>query len=211
MSDYCMLEGISLKKRLVSLWKELFRKSIHLCTAFLPLFLKSYRIPVLIVLFFAGIGYTVAEILRIHGIVVPVISDITAAAARKRDENHFVLGPVTLVAGIISASLLWTPVAAEIGILALAFGDGLASLGGKMLGRVTVPWTNGKTVAGSLTCFTAIFCSTCLVVHNTKVALYIAACGMAIEVLPLKDFDNLLIPVLLGGIVVCLFPQIQSV
>lgn len=149
----------------------------------------------------AGILYIIAESLRSNGHEIPLISDITAAAARKRDENKFVLGPVTLVAGVVAASILWDKTAACVGIFALAFGDGLASLAGKTFGKIRVPYTHGKTVEGSLTCFTAIFCSTFFVTNDCRIALLVATAGALIEVLPLKDFDNLLIPIFLGGLV----------
>ena len=207
-SFFCAKIGINVKKRFIDLRKELFRKSIHVCTAFVPLLLHVAFVPVIVALLGALVLYTIAELLRIRGTEIPLISDITAAAARKRDENHFVLGPVTLVAGIVTAALCWEERAAAVGILALAFGDGLASLAGKTLGHATVPFTQGKTAAGSLTCFTAIFCVTWAISYNTQLALIIATCGMAIEMLPLKDFDNLLIPVVLGGVVQLLIPHI---
>ena len=82
--------------------------------------------------------------------------------------------------------------------MALAFGDGLASLAGKFLGNLHIPYTGGKTCAGSLMCFVAIFVSSFAVLQRADAALVIALCGMLIEVLPLKDFDNILIPLLLG-------------
>ncbi len=200
--------GILARQRLLSILKEVFRKSIHLCSAFIPLLLVNFYTQTLICLTVIVVLYSIAEILRLKGKEVFLVSAITEAAARKRDENKFVLGPVTLVCGIIITSLLWNPIASEIGIYALAFGDGLASLSGKLFGRVHIPFTSGKTVAGSLTCFFAIFVSCFLVcyfhalpnVDITKVSLIIASVGMLIEVLPLKDFDNILIPVLLGGL-----------
>lgn len=158
--------------------------------------------------FCAGCFYSAAEILRLNGKEVFLISAITEAAARKRDENKFVLGPVTLVLGIILSAILWEKLPAAIGIYALAFGDGLASLAGKLFGRIQIPFTEGKTVAGSLTCFSAIFIScylACFFMFQgqtdiTKVSLIIAGAGMLIEILPLKDFDNLFIPILLGGL-----------
>ncbi|MBQ8012933.1 MAG: phosphatidate cytidylyltransferase [Treponema sp.] len=201
MKYFCYQIGIELKNQLTSLRKEFFRKTIHICTAFVPLFLHLAHVPALLCLCSAGLFYIVAEFLRFNGHEIPLISDITAAAARKRDENKFVLGPVTLVAGIVSAALLWEENAAAVGIFALAFGDGLASLAGKTFGKIRVPYTHGKTVEGSLTCFAAIFCSTFFVTNNCRISLLVAATGALIEVLPLKDFDNLLIPVLLGGIV----------
>ncbi|MBQ2080982.1 MAG: phosphatidate cytidylyltransferase, partial [Treponema sp.] len=108
-------------------------------------------------------------------------------------------GPVTLVLGIILAALLWKEAAAAAGIFALAFGDGLASLSGKLLGQTKVPLTRGKTAAGSLTCFLAIFITSFLVSKNAGVALCLAGTGMFMELLPLKDFDNVIIPVAIGG------------
>ena len=119
-------------------------------------------------------------------------------AARERDRGKFVLGPLTLVLGIVFCAVLCPPKAATVGILALAFGDGLASLAGKFLGNLHIPHTGGKTCAGSLMCFVAIFVSSFCVLQRTDAALAIAFCGMFIEVLPLKDFDNILIPLLLG-------------
>ena len=201
MKYLCYQIGIELKNQLTSLRKEFFRKTIHLCTAAVPFLLHIARIPALLCLCTAGILYIFAETLRSNGHEIPLISDITAAAARKRDENKFVLGPVTLVAGIILAAFLWNESAAAVGIFALAFGDGLASLAGKVFGKIRVPYARGKTVEGSLTCFAAIFCSTFFVLNDCSLALTVAITGTLVEVLPLKDFDNLLIPPLLGAVV----------
>ena len=85
-------------------------------------------------------------------------------------------------------------------LYALGFGDGLASLVGKLCGRIRIPFTNGKTVAGSLACFTAIFCSTVVLTGNPKVALGCALVGMAFELLPLRDLDNLVIPIVIASV-----------
>lgn len=192
--------GIAYKQRLNDIAKELFRKSIHLCSAFIPLLLRYCYWVVIASLTVIVILYSLSELARLHNKTVPLISAITAAAARKRDENKFVLGPVTLVLGILLCALVWKAIPASIGIYALAFGDGLASLTGKLFGKIHIPFTEGKTVAGSLTCFTAIFISSFCVSKNALTSLVIASCGMFIEVMPLKDFDNILIPILLGGI-----------
>ena len=197
---YINKSGITYKQYKIDIIKEIFRKSIHICSSLVPFFLKLFYIPTICILTAALIFYTVSEIARLHGKNIPLISQITAIAARKRGENKFVLGPVTLVLGILATSLVWNLKAASIGIYALAFGDGLASLAGKLFGQIRIPCTQGKTVAGSLTCFTAIFISCYLTCHDCKTALIIATVGMFIELLPLKDFDNILIPVLLGGL-----------
>ena len=192
--------GVLLKQRGLDIRKEIFRKSIHLCTAFVPFFLARFYFTTLWLLMLCLVFYCIFEFLRLGGKKVPFISAITAAAARKRDENNFVMGPVTLVLGIISAAILWKQIPAAVGIYALGFGDGLASLVGKLCGRIRIPFTNGKTVAGSLACFAAVFISSLLMLHSVSAALVIGFAAMAIELLPLKDFDNLFIPVLTGGL-----------
>lgn len=200
MKFFCVQEEIEAKKKLNSLSKEFFRKTIHVCTAFVPLFLHFAKIPVICLIFVLGVFYVISEMLRMRGINIPLVSDVTATAARKRDENKFVLGPVTLVIGIITSALLWEEIPAAVGILSLAFGDGLASLAGKTFGKIKIPLAQGKTAAGSLTCFFAIFCSSWFVSKNAFVSLTVACLGTFIEVIPLKDYDNLLIPIILGGV-----------
>ena len=121
------------------------------------------------------------------------------AAARKRDENKFVLGPATLATGVLLTAALYPALPAAVGICALAFGDGLASLVGKCFGRVRIPFTGGKTVAGSLACFVAIFCSSYLLTGRADVGLGCGLVGMAFELVPLKDMDNLVIPIVIAS------------
>ena len=192
------VEGIIARQRLNAIFKELFRKSIHICSSFVPLFLGFAYWPVIALLILAIVVYTISELLRAKGINIPLISKITEIAARKRDENRFVLGPVTLACGILIAALLLPLDCARVGIFALAFGDGFASLMGKLFGKITIPGAHGKTAAGSLTCFFAVFISTFCCCGNCLVSLITALCAMFIEVLPLSDFDNLIIPPVIG-------------
>ena len=161
---------------------------------------------IIFLLFSVLLIYCISEILRLNGTQVPLISRVTEVAARKRDENKFVLGPVTLVLGIITASLLWNPQASRIGIYALAFGDGLSSLFGKLFGKKHIPFTRGKTYIGSFTCFVAVFISSYFVCKNLFFAFIIAFFSMIVEMLPLKDLDNLIIPVFVGALAQFLIP-----
>ncbi|MCR5188341.1 MAG: SEC59/DGK1/VTE5 family protein [Treponema sp.] len=192
--------GILARQRLNYIFKELFRKSIHICSSFVPLFLGLAYWPVIAGLVFLVTAYSICELFRLKGKTIPLISKVTEIAARKRDENKFVLGPVTLVLGILTAALLLPLDCARVGIFALSFGDGLASLGGKFIGRITIPGAHGKTVAGSLTCFTAVFVATFCCSQSCLVSLIVALFAMFIEALPLADFDNLLIPISIGFI-----------
>lgn len=180
--------------------KEIIRKSIHLCSGFIPLLLLYFYWPTIVLLVFAVIIYSICELLRMKGFVIPLVSKITEAAARKRDEDKFVLGPVTLVCGILVAALVLPYDAARVGIFALAFGDGCASLVGKTIGKIKIPHMGGKTLEGCLACCIAVFIATFFVTNNALLSLFIGLFTMVIEVLPLFDFDNLIIPVSVGSL-----------
>lgn len=178
--------------------KEVFRKSIHICSSFVPLFLRwNYWFTVYGLLIIVALYYF-TELARLEGHPVPVISFITKTASRKRDECKFVLGPVTLVLGIVFAALVLPLSSAKVGIFALAFGDGLASLFGKLFGKREIPHTGGKTFAGSITCFAAVFISTFVVSKNIFTSIVVAVCAMLIEAFPLGDWDNMIIPAFTG-------------
>ena len=180
--------------------KELFRKSIHICCSVVPWFLANYYWYTVYGLYIIVSMYYFCEIARLEGHPVPVVSLITETASRQRDECKFVLGPVTLVLGIVFAALVLPLSCAKIGIFALAFGDGLASLGGKLFGRIKIPHTGGKTLEGSLTCLCAVFISTYIVTGLGIVSLIVAFVAMLIEVFPLGDWDNMIIPTFTGGV-----------
>ncbi len=181
---------------------ELLRKGIHLLIAFVP---SIAGLSVRLALGLLGAGtlvYSLCEALRMSGLSVPLVSRITALAARRRDAGKFVLGPVTLGLGAMLALLLYPNPAASIAIYALAFGDGLSSLVGKTLGSVRLPFTRGKSLEGSLTCFAAVFLASLGETHKPLPSLLIALAATIVEAAPLKDFDNLVLPVLTGAVAV---------
>ena len=195
------IAGIEQRKWFYIIVKELFRKMIHMGTALVPLVLYYSRTLIVFLLVAALIIYSITEFIRLSGKTVPVVSKITEAAARQRDSDRFVLGPVTLCLGVLFTVLMFDFKTATAGVFALAFGDGLASLSGKMFGQCVIPFTQGKTAAGSLTCFLAIFLSSYAVFGSGVLSLSVAAVGMFIELLPLKDMDNLIIPVIVSAVI----------
>ena len=151
---------------------EVFRKTIHLSSALTVVFAEHW--------------YT------------PTIAHIPRYASRARDKGRFVLGPLTLATGVLAALLFFPMHTAKIAIFALAFGDGLASLVGKRFGKIHLAFFKDKTVAGSVTCFAAVFLSSFAVSGKFWKSLVLGIAGACIEMLPLKDYDNLLIPVAIG-------------
>lgn len=157
--------------------------------------LASINLPVTEGLLVAGLlVYTLAESLRLQGSELPVITKLTRMASRGRDRDQPVLGPITLGLGALLCLLLYPEPASAVGIYALAFGDGLSSVVGKLFGRIQIPWTGGKTLEGSLAAFGAIFWAAWWASRNPVIALEVAAMGTVLEALPLEDLDNLVIP-----------------
>jgi dolichol kinase len=177
---------------------EVIRKSIHFLIALSPLMASVSRSFTVFFLMAGTLFYTHVESLRVSGIMVPFVSSLTAAASRSRDKGRFVLGPVTLGLGALLSLLLYPSPAASIAIYALAFGDGFASLVGKLFGRTRPSFLHGKSLEGSLACFIAVFISAWQVSRSLHVSLVAALTGTLAEVLPLDDLDNLVIPIAVG-------------
>ena len=181
-----------------TLKKEFFRKSIHMLSAFIPFLYFFSRPMVLIGLLFVTLLYFISEVLRYKGVKIPLISTITELASRTRDEGKIVLGPITLTIGIFVAFTLFDYRTATLATLALSFGDGVASLFGKLIGGVKIPFTFGKTLSGTTGCFLVLCFVFFLCGLNLWQILIISAASSLIEALPRGDFDNLILPVSVG-------------
>ncbi len=191
MSDVAVLDRSASLKEIQT---EVIRKSIHMMVAFVPL-LARYNITLTFSALVAGLLlYSYSEFMRMRGVELVFISRITLAASRSRDKG-FVFGPVTLAIGTMMALMLYPEPAAAVAIYALAFGDGFSSLFGKLFGRITIPFTGGKSYAGSSACLVSVFLTTLAVSGSVRVAVIIAVSTTLIEVLPSGDLDNMLIPV----------------
>ncbi|MDR1957252.1 MAG: phosphatidate cytidylyltransferase [Treponema sp.] len=177
---------------------EVIRKSIHFLIALSPSMAAINRPVTVILLMLGTLLYTYMENARLAGMEIPLISSLTNRASRSRDRGHFVLGPVTLGIGSSLALLLYPSPAASIAIYALAFGDGFASLVGKLLGRIRPAFLLGKSLEGSTACFVAVFFAAYQCSYNYKTALVAALSATVVEALPLDDYDNLAIPITVG-------------
>jgi len=190
--------GIEIKTN--ELRVELFRKSIHILVAVVPFLAAINVTATMTVLSFGTMLYTIAEYFRTGGREVLVISRITILASRGRDHGRFVLGPITLGLGAMLALILYPEPAATVAILALAFGDSISSLVGKLYGSLKIPLTHGKTFAGSFACFLVVLFIAYRVTGSIALAVPIAFAATALEAFPTKDLDNILMPVGTGFI-----------
>ena len=184
---------------ILELRTELFRKSIHMLIAMVPMIAAIDRGVALALLGVGAIIYTYSEILRAKGYSLIFISGLKDFALRQKDKNSFAGGPVTLALGAMAALFFYPSDVAKIAIYALAFGDGLASLVGKVFGTIKIPFTGGKTFEGSMACFLAVFISTFKVTSNVEVSFATALTVTIAEAVPCGDYDNFVIPIVAGA------------
>jgi dolichol kinase len=180
---------------------ELVRKSLHFLIALTPSMAALNRPLTAMVLMIGTLFYALMETLRLSGVEVPLVSSLTSMASRPRDRDRFVLGPVTLGLGALLALLLYPSPAASIAIYAMAFGDGFASLVGKVFGRCRPECMMGKSVEGSMACFCAVFVTAYGVSRSFNVAFIAALTATLAEALPLEDYDNIVLPISVGFMV----------
>ena len=177
---------------------ELARKGIHVFIAVVP-GLASINLSNTALLLMMGIlFYTAAESMRFLGFTLPMISPVTESVLRKREQGHFALAPVTLGLGALLALLLFPSPVAAAAIYALAFGDSASSLVGKFLGRIRPAFLKGKSLEGTLTCIVTSFLAAFFVFREWKTALAVGIASLLIDALPLREYDNLFLPLAAG-------------
>jgi len=183
--------------------RELTRKTIHVSIALVPT-MAGWNFLITVILLSAGIVfYVVNEYARISGRSSGIVSLLTEMSTRPT-EHGFVWGPVTLGLGALAALLYYPHPATTVAIYALAFGDGIASLAGKFLSRGTVVRIGEKTLAGSISCFIAVYVSALIVLDDYFLALLSAVSATIFELIAVQDFDNLVMPLGTGFIVMLL-------
>ena len=180
------------------LGSELTRKGIHILIAFTPFIAAYSRSGTALFLMLGTFVYVWAESLRFLGFSLPFISSVTKAVLRTREKDNFALGPVTLGLGALLVLILFPAPVAAAAIYALAFGDSAATLTGMFLGRIRPSFLRGKSIEGSLACFAVSAIAAFLVFRDIKIAVAAGLAAMLVDVLPVGDFDNILLPLFAG-------------
>ena len=204
------LKDIALKKiykgkRYKTIVKEIFRKLIHMLSAFVPFFvyLTSSKLVIVFLLILLFL-FIIFEIARLKSRRLYFFSNIVEIASREGEEKCISLGPITLCFGIIISLYFFPLNIATMAILALSFGDGFASLIGTIFGKKKLIF-KGKTREGTLSCLFATFIAELIYTHSFFVSFILAIITSFIELLPLKEFDNILIPIIASLAVKFLF------
>ena len=181
---------------------ELARKSLHLLIALVPA-LAAINLSLTSLLLMSGtLIYFWAESMRFLGFSPPVISSITRYVLRKKEDGHFVLGPITLGLGALLSLLLFPPKLAALAIYVTAFADCSAGLIGQFLGRYRPAFMSGKSIEGTLAGFAAAALVSFFLFNDLKISLSIGLISVLVDLFPLGDFDNLILPLAVGFVAV---------
>ncbi len=192
--------------KLIELKKEFVRKSLHVLIAFLPFFVLDAPWVAISLLGAGSLIYGISEFIRLSHLydskrlarLFKPIMIITEYVARGNEKNSFVKSPVTMAAGAILAILFYPFGAMKMGILALAFGDTAAALLGRSYPIRQLPFVKNKSLGGVIGCFSATFITAYIIFGDLGKALLIASVTTFIEALPFSDYDNLMIPIIVG-------------
>lgn len=175
-------------------WKqELQRKLIHISSAAVPLLALFDLRATLFLLIITTIIFSISELLRLNGKPLHLINYIMQASIRAEEKRRFAYGPITLSAGVIISLITFPHPVAFASIWTIAFADSASSLVGKLIGRHELLYNKKKTVEGSLAFLTIAFL--CIYMHfPIQLSLIAALIASAIESLPIRSSDNLLVP-----------------
>jgi phytol kinase len=196
-------------RKLIS--SSLSRKIIHIGTGPIfvlcwPLFENNFSarffaasVPLLITIQFFLVGM---------GIIKDQAS--VDSMSRSGDRKEILRGPLYYgIMFILLTIIFWKD--SLIGIIALMMmcgGDGLADIVGTRVKSIPIPWSQNKTLAGTLAVLIGgwAFCVVLVAIYNTMgiyqgnmMALIgpitlIAIAGAIVESLPFKDIDNITVP-----------------
>jgi len=137
--------------------------------------------------------YLVSEALRVRGRSLAPVTTITNLCSRSSEETRPAFGPVALAFGFVCCFLVFPPAIARSAFIVACVADSAAGLLGRMFGRHCIPYSTRKTVEGSLAGFLCAAPVGMLCLGPTH-GLIAALASTAIESLPPRDLDNLLIP-----------------
>lgn len=174
---------------------EFARKSVHLISLCVPLVTYySVGIAQLIILFFI-LFYSYSEFCKVRG--KPFFAHALINKMQRDEElKMYAKAPLFLAIGVLMAITFFTWKAALVGIYYAGFCDTVAALAGKKWGKTTLPLFTRKTYLGSLAFLVAALPVSFYFFQPSK-AIILSIGGAFLESLPFKDWDNLILPIVI--------------
>ncbi len=178
------------------IWKrEIFRKLIHIIGIGVPFLAQYFSKPLTLAALSAFIViYLISEILRHHGLSFFLLAKITKSAQRDIETRNIIFGPVFLGVGIFF-TILFFPFRYNLpSTMVVSISDTLSSIVGKLTGRHHIPGVKNSSIEGSIAFFISAFAILAFF-FPLGVSILVAAAATIMEIIPIYNLDNLIIPV----------------
>ena len=191
---------------------QLSRKIIHIGTG--PIFVLCWLMfPEVSASRFVAAVVPLLITVQFFLIGIGIIKDQAAVEAMSRsgDPKEILKGPLIYgIMFVLLTILFWkNHPAGIIGLMVLCGGDGLADIVGRRIKSRPIPWSKTKTLAGTIAMFLGSFLMTILILwifiragifslsleSITGRIVLLSILAAIIETVPVKDFDNLSVPI----------------
>jgi dolichol kinase len=167
-----------------------YRSIIHASSILVPIMVEvTSELATAIALCTITTAYALAELLRLRGRPVPVLSTFTLAMSRPEERSHLIAKPIFLAAGIIITLVLFPRNIAYASIVIPAIGDPIAAYVGSRFGRRRV---GSRSWEGFVAGTCAVYVPTVFIISPILGAVG-SVVGMLMELTGIFD-DNLTIP-----------------
>ncbi len=186
---------------------ELYRKSIHLSSSFIPLSYfyidRDTEIILLSVMFVTALAIDVARInsAGFRSVYDKILGRILRHHETGKGGNSFTGGTYIVLAFLICA-IVFPKQAAIASMLIVVFADSMAAIAGIHLGRIRIG--NSKTLEGSVAFIATGIAIVLLMAELTNEGMNIIAGIAAVfvtaaaELIPVRIDDNIVIPLVFG-------------
>ncbi|OGQ08749.1 MAG: hypothetical protein A3G32_06200 [Deltaproteobacteria bacterium RIFCSPLOWO2_12_FULL_40_28] len=186
-----------MEEKLIS--NEFARKSVHLLSLLVPCAAWYSLTGTLFGIMAFSILYGISEYCKIKNKSF-LLQSLISKMQREDEKKRFAKAPLFLAVGVSAVLLLYSPLAAWVAIYHAGFCDTMASVFGKKWGKTRIPFSPEKSLLGSGLFFLSALPVLFLILPYSK-AVVVALVATFLEMLPFKDWDNLIVPLVTGFLV----------
>jgi len=187
-----------------SAWhREIARKLIHMTCAAVPFLFLRWPGVTTGLLVAAMAVYLFLEFWRVNGMELPGTRWLNRLVLRRSERSGTAAAPLTLALGALCAVWLFPAPVACAAVLTTALADSAAAVIGSRWGRRPWPHNPRKSLIGSAAFFAVALACGLLWLRPPQAAL-LALAATLIESLPLDEWDNFLVPIGAGAVVLLL-------
>ncbi|EKD41159.1 MAG: hypothetical protein ACD_73C00820G0005 [uncultured bacterium] len=175
---------------------ELSRKSIHALSLLVPWIYLYNKTLCFSLLAGFSVFYLILEVLKLNNKSI-FLNHWIAFLHRDEEKSKWAPAPLYLALGVMGCLYFFPWNVSFIAIYCAGICDIMAALCGKKWGVTHIPFSERKTIVGTGAFFLTAL-PVCFYFLPPSKAITTAMLGAFLESLPLKDWDNLTVPLIVG-------------